>query len=98
MFVTTEPEAMLASAGALTGIGGEMEGAHAAAAAPTTTVMPSGLEEVSALLALVFNTHGAMHQAMAAEGMAVHMAHVATLMTSAGSYAAVEAINVGGLF
>lgn len=96
-FVTTEPEAMVASAGELTGIGGVMAGAHAAAAAPTTTVLPAGLEEVSALMAMVFNTHGAMHQAVAAEGMAVHATHVATLETSAASYAAVEAINMGGL-
>lgn len=96
-FVTTEPEAMMASAGELTGIGGAMSGAHAAAAAPTTTVLPAGTEEVSALVAMVLNAHGAMHQADAAEGMAVHMAHVTTLMTSAGSYAAIEAVNLGGL-
>lgn len=96
-FVTTEPEAMLASSGELTGIGAAMAGAHGAAAAPTTTVLPAGLDEVSALTALVFNTHGAAHQADAAEGMAVHAAHVATLEISADSYAVIEAINLGGL-
>jgi hypothetical protein len=68
-------------------------GANAAAAAPTNSVLPPGDDEVSALLSMMFNTHGALHQAMQGLGTAIGVDHVATLGTSAVSYDATEAAN-----
>ena len=48
-FVTTQPELMTAVAGDLAGIGSAMTTGNAAAAGPTTGVVPAAADEVSAL-------------------------------------------------
>ena len=48
-FVTTQPEALAAAAGSLQGIGSALSAQNAAAAAPTTGVVPAAADEVSAL-------------------------------------------------
>jgi PE family len=53
-FVTTQPEALMASAGNLQGIGSAMSAAYGAAAAPRTEVVPAAADEVSALTAKQF--------------------------------------------
>lgn len=92
-FVFTQPEALAAAAGELHGIGAAMTAGNAAAATPTTTVVPAAADEVSALTAAQFALHAQMYQAVSALAAAIHEQLVATLGVSAGSYAAGEAAN-----
>jgi hypothetical protein len=92
-FVTTQPEVLAAAAGNLAGIGSAMSAENAAAAAPTTGVVPAAGDEVSALTAAQFALHAQMYQAVSAQAAAIHEMFVNTLGTSAGSYAATEAAN-----
>jgi PE family protein len=92
-FVTTEPATLAASAGSLAGIGSAMSAGNAVAAAPTTGVVPAAADEVSAMTALQFGAHAATYQSVAAQAAAIHEQFVATLVASAGSYAATEAAN-----
>ena len=70
-----------------------MTAQNAAAAAPTTGVLPAAADEVSALTAAQFATHAQMYQAISAQAAAIHEMFVNTLGASAGSYAATEAAN-----
>ncbi len=90
-FVSTQPEALTAEAGTLQGIGSAMSAQNAAAAAPTTGVVPAAADQVSALTAAQFATHA--RQSVSAQAAAIHEMFVNTLATSAGSYAATEAAN-----
>jgi PE family len=92
-FVTTQPEALTSAAGTLQGIGSSMSAQSAAAATPTTGVVPAAADEVSALTATQFAAHAQMYQAVSAQAAAIHELFVNTLGTSAGSYAATEAAN-----
>ncbi|MFY2858776.1 PE family protein [Mycobacterium sp. THU-M104] len=92
-FVTTQPEALAAAAGNLRGIGATMSAQNAAAAAPTTGVVPAAADEVSALTAAQFAAHAQMYQAVSAQAQAIHEMFVNTLSMSSGSYAATEAAN-----
>jgi PE family len=92
-FVTTQPEALTTAAGTLQGLGSAMAAQNAAAAAPTTGVVPAAADEVSALTATQFAAHAAMYQAVSAQATAIHELFVSALGTSAGSYAATEAAN-----
>ncbi|MDT5410740.1 MAG: hypothetical protein QOG14_2960 [Mycobacterium sp.] len=92
-FVTTQPEALSTAATALGGIGSSLGAQNAAAAAPTTGVVPAAADEVSALTAAQFAAHAQLYQAVAAQAAAIHEQFVNTLGTSAGSYAATEAAN-----
>lgn len=93
-FVTTQPEALTSAAGALQGIGTSINTQNAAAAAPTTGVVPAAADEVSALTAAQFAAHAQLYQSISAQAAAIHEMFVNTLGTSAGSYAATEAANV----
>ena len=66
---------------------------NAAAAAPTTGVVPAAADAVSALTTAQFATHAQMYQAVSAQAAAIHEMFVNTLGTSARSYAATEAAN-----
>jgi hypothetical protein len=92
-FVSTQPEDLTAAAGNLQSIGAAVTGQNAAAAAPTTGVVPAAADEVSALTATQFAMHAQMYQAVSAQAAAIHDMFVSTLGTSAGSYAATEAAN-----
>ena len=92
-FVNTQPEALTAAAGALRGLGSAMAAENAAAAAPTTGVVPAAADEVSALTAAQFSTHGELYQAISAQAAAIHEMFVNTLGVSAASYEATEAAN-----
>ncbi|MGH3530926.1 MAG: PE family protein [Mycobacterium sp.] len=93
-FVTTQPEMLSAAAGNLQGIGAGMTAQNAAAAGPTTAVVPAAADEVSALTAAQFAAHAQLYQAVSAQAAAIHEMFVNTLGVSAGSYAATEAANV----
>jgi hypothetical protein len=92
-FVSTQPAELTAAADNLQGIGSTMAAQNAAAAAPTTGVIPAAADEVSALTAAQFATHAEMYQAISAQAAAIHEMFVSTLGASAGSYAATEAAN-----
>src|SRR3974390_142938 len=85
-FVTTQPEALTAAAGSLQGIGSALNAQNAAAAAPTTGVVPAAADEVSALTAAQFAAHAQMYQAVGAQATAIHEMFVSTLATSGISY------------
>ncbi|BBX73498.1 PE family protein [Mycobacterium shinjukuense] len=92
-YVTTQPEALAAAAGSLQGIGAALSSQNAAAAAPTTGVVPAAADEVSALTAAQFVAHAQMYQAVSAAAEAIHEMFVNALSMSSGSYAATEAAN-----
>jgi PE family len=96
-FVTTQPEQLAAAAGDLAGIGSQMNAQNAAAAAPTTGVIPAAADEVSALTAAQFAAHAQAYQAMSAQAAAIHAMFVNTLVSGAGSYAATEAANTAAI-
>lgn len=91
--LTVEPELVTAAALELEAIGATLSAGNAAAAAPTTGVVPAAIDDVSALAASRFAGAGQMYQAVAAQAAAIHQEFVATLQASAGSYALTEAAN-----
>lgn len=90
-FVTTQPEALAAAAGSLQGIGSALNAQNAAAATPTTGVVPAAAD--AALTAAQFAAHAQIYQAVSAQAAAIHEMFVNTLQMSSGSYAATEAAN-----
>ena len=92
-FVTTQPEMLSTAAGDLASIGSGFTAQNAAAAAPTTGVVPAAADEVSAVTATQFAMYGQMYQAVSAQAAAIHDQFVAMLESSALSYAATEAAN-----
>jgi hypothetical protein len=92
-FVSTQPEDLTAAAGNLQSIGSAVTGQNAAAAAPTTGVVPAAADEVSALTAIQFAMHAQTYQAVSAQAAAIHDIFVSTLGTSSSSYASTEAAN-----
>lgn len=92
-FVTTQPEELAAAAADLGAIGSAMAAQNAAAAAPTTGVMPAAADEVSALQATQFSAYGTLYQQVSAEAAAIHELLVHTLRVSADSYGTTEAAN-----
>jgi hypothetical protein len=93
LYVTTQPEALSATAATLAGVGAMMSAQNAAAAAPTAGVFPAAADEVSVLVATQFAVHAQMYQAISAQAEAIHQQFVSTLETSATSYAATEVAN-----
>lgn len=92
-FVSTQPAELAAAADNLQGIGLAMTAQNAAAAAPTTGVIPAAADEVSVLTAAQFATHAEMYQVVSAQAAAIHELFVNTLGASADSYVATEAAN-----
>ncbi|WP_101953317.1 PE family protein [Mycobacterium intracellulare] len=92
-FVTTQPETLAAAANHLNGIGSALSAQNAAAALPTTGVVPAAADEVSALIAMQFSGHAAMYQTVSAQVAAIHDLFVRTLAASAEAYAATETAN-----
>jgi PE family len=92
-FVRTYPEALAAASDNLASIGAALNAGNAAAAGPTTGVVPAAVDEVSILTAMQFASHGARFQELHARAAQIQAALTAALATSAGSYAATEAAN-----
>ena len=92
-FVTTQPEALTYAAGRLESLGSSMAAESAAAAAPTTGMIPAAAEEVSALQAAIFGAYGSLYQSINAQAATIHELFVQTLGTCAGLYAATESVN-----
>ncbi|OBI05578.1 PE family protein [Mycobacterium scrofulaceum] len=92
-FVTTLPAALASAAADLQTIGADMAADDAAAAAPTTGLIPAAADQVSALTAAQFAAQAELFQAVSAQATAIHDMFVAALTESAESYAAAEAAN-----
>jgi hypothetical protein len=92
-FVTTQPEALAAAAASLGAIGSALGAQNAAAATPTTGVVPAAADEVSALTAAQFAAHATMYQAVSAQAAAIHEQFVSTLGLSGASYLTAEVAN-----
>ena len=92
-FVTTHPELLASVAADLGGVGSSMSAQNAAAAAPTTGIVPAAADEVSALAALQFAAHGQLYQAVSAQAAAIHQMFVEALAAGADAYTATEAAN-----
>ena len=90
-FVTTQPEALSAAATSLQGIGSGLNAQNAAAAAPTTGVVPAAADEVSALTAAQFAAHAQLYQAVSQQAAATMIGDLAgnlREMTGRGRYRA----------
>ncbi|OBK45537.1 PE family protein [Mycobacterium gordonae] len=96
-FVRTYPEHLAAAASNLQSLGAALNVGNAAAAIPTTGVVPAAADEVSILTAAQFATHAARFQELQARAAQIQAALAATLGTSAGSYAATEAANAASV-
>ena len=94
-FMTTQPEALAAAAGSLQGIGSALSAQNAAAAAPTTCVIPAAMDEVSALTAAQFAAHAQMYQAVAAQAAEIQNQFASTLALSGVNYGLTEIANKG---
>jgi PE family len=93
-FVTVYPETLSAAADNLQTIGTALSAGNAAAAGPTTGVVPAAADEVSMLTAVQFAVHGQRYQTLSAQAVTIYDLLTATLTASADSYAATEAANV----
>ncbi|MBS4730202.1 PE family protein [Mycobacterium sp. SM1] len=97
-FVITNPESLTMAAGYLQGVGSALAAQNAAAAGPTTGVVPPAADEVSALTAARFAAHALSYQGVSAQAAAIHGMFVSILQTSADSYATTEVANAAAVF
>ncbi|MCV7077337.1 MULTISPECIES: PE family protein [Mycobacterium] len=91
--VIAEPDVLAGSAAELLSINAAMRAGNAAAAGPTTAVVPAASDLVSLLTAAQFAQHARLYQEVSAQAAAVQEQLATTLGISAGSYAATEAVN-----
>src|SRR6202035_1132973 len=87
------PEALLAATSDLAGIGSTSQMANAAAVAPIASLLAAGPDEVSAVIAALFDTHARGYQALSVQAEAFHTQFLQVMSASASSYAAAEAAN-----
>lgn len=92
-FVVAWPEILAGATDSLRGVGAVQAAQNAAAAAPTTGVIPAAADEVSALTAAQFVAQAQMYQTVSAQAAAIHELFTTALGASADSYAATEAVN-----
>jgi hypothetical protein len=92
-FVIAQPEMLAAAAAELHTINAAVGSGNAAAAAPTTGVVPAAADVVSMLTAAQFASHARLYQEMSAQAATVRDQLATTLGISSGSYAATEAAN-----
>jgi hypothetical protein len=96
-FVSVGPEAMLAKAADLAGIASTIRDANALAAAQTASMPAVAADQVSAVVAQVFNQHAQAYQNFGSQMASFHDQIVATLTASGNAYASAEAANVQSL-
>lgn len=92
-FVTTQPEAVLATAQYLRTAGSSLTSYNDALAGSITAVAPAASDEVSMLTAAQFSAQGQVYQSLAAQAAAIHDQFVAALNEGGSAYATTEAIN-----
>ena len=99
-FVIASPQLLATAAQDLAVVGWALDAAHAAAAPPTTAMLPAGRDEVSAAVAAVFTRYGRAYQAVSAQAATFHDQFVRALNAGANEYAGAEAAmsaSVGAL-
>jgi hypothetical protein len=95
--VTTQPDLLAEAAGKLNTINAALRAGNAAAAGPTTGVLPAAGDLVSALTAVQFALHAQHYQTVSAHAATVQELLATMLGASAGSYAATEAANAAAV-
>jgi PE family len=90
-FLFAAPQELATAASDLAGIGSTLGAASATAAAPTTGVLASAADQVSAQVAALLSEHGLGYQQVSAQMAAFHERFVQTLSAGASTYAAAEA-------
>jgi hypothetical protein len=90
-FVFAAPQELATAASDLAGISSTLGAANAAAVAPTTGVLASAADQVSAQVAALLSEHGLGYQQVSAQMAAFHERFVQTLSAGAGAYAQAEA-------
>jgi pyridoxal/pyridoxine/pyridoxamine kinase len=95
--VIAEPDLLAEAAGKLHTINAALRAVNAAAAGPTTGVMPAAGDLVSALTAAQFASHAELYQTVSAHAATVQELLATMLGASAGSYAATEAANAAAV-
>ena len=96
-FVLAAPEALVAAATDLVGIGSGMSEANAAAGPATTGVLAAAADEVPAAVAALFSSHGQAYQSLSARLAAFHQQFVQAMKAGSGAYASAEAANANPL-
>jgi PE family len=91
--VIAEPQMLAAAAAEMQALNAAVWAENAAAAGPTTGVVPAAADVVSILTAAQFASHARLYQEISAQAATVREQMATTLGVSAGSYAATEAAN-----
>src|SRR4051812_1054270 len=94
-FLIATPDALLAAASELTGVGSLVEVANAAGAVPTTGLLAAAGDEISAAIAAMFDSHVVEYQAVSAQAAAFQNRFLAALSAAPGGLGG--AGGVGGL-
>ncbi|MGA9675357.1 MAG: PE family protein [Mycobacterium sp.] len=92
-FVNVAPELLESAAHDLAGIGSSLGEATGLAAAPTTSIVAAGADEVSTAIAALFGSHGQEFQALTAQAAAFHNEFVGMVKSGAGAYLSSEVAN-----
>lgn len=95
--VYAEPDALAGASEELASINAAMEAGNAAAATPTTGVVPAASDLVSMLTAAQFARHADIYQQISAQAAAIHQQMATTLGLNAASYTTTEASNANGI-
>ena len=95
--VITQPDLLAEAAGKLHTINAALRAGNAAAAGPTTGVLPAAGDLVSALTAVQFASHAQLYQTVSAHAATVQEFMATMLGASSGSYAATEAANASAV-
>ncbi|MDP7737583.1 PE family protein [Mycobacterium paragordonae] len=90
-FLLAEPQAMVAAATDIEGIGATLSAASAAAAVPTSNVLAAAGDEVSAAIANLFGTFGLEYQDVVTQFEAFHNEFQRTLAAAGSAYVQAEA-------
>ena len=91
--VIAEPQMLAVAAAEMQALNTSVWAENAAAAAPTTGVVPAAADVVSILTAAQFASHARLYQEISAGAATIREQLATTLGISAGSYAATEAAN-----
>jgi hypothetical protein len=95
--VITQPEKLAAAAAEMQALNALVWAGNAAAAAPTTGVVPAAADVVSMLTAAHFASHARLYQEVSAQAASLRELLATTLGASAGSYEATEAANTNAV-
>ncbi len=95
--VIAQPEIIAGAAAEMQALNALVAAGNAAAAAPTTGVVPAAADLVSMLTAAHFASHARLYQEVSAQAAALRDLLATTLGVSAGSYAATEAANTNAV-